>query len=83
MAAVLGARLLAVVLTGRGEDGAVGAQVVTRYGGRNLVQDEASSQAYSMPAAALEADSPGTPIALDDLAAAICTHTRSSTPAHD
>jgi two-component system chemotaxis response regulator CheB len=71
MAAVLGQRLVAVVLTGTGDDGAVGVQVVSRYGGRTFVQDEATSQAYAMPAAALGADSPGAPIALDDLAGVI------------
>jgi two-component system chemotaxis response regulator CheB len=71
MAAVLGPRLLAVVLTGTGDDGAVGVQVVARYGGRTLVQDEATSKAYGMPAAARSADSPGAPIALDDLAGVI------------
>jgi two-component system chemotaxis response regulator CheB len=71
MAAVLGERLLAVVLTGNGDDGAVGVQVVARYGGHTLVQDEATSQAYAMPAAALDADSPHGPVALDDLPAAI------------
>lgn len=33
MAAVLGSRLLAVVLTGTGDDGAIGVQVVSRHGG--------------------------------------------------
>jgi two-component system chemotaxis response regulator CheB len=68
MAAVLGPRLLAVVLSGTGDDGAVGAQVVTRYGGRTLVQDEESSQAYGMPAATVASDSPGLPVPLDELA---------------
>jgi two-component system chemotaxis response regulator CheB len=71
MAAALGPRLLAVVLTGTGEDGAVGVQVVRRYGGRTLVQDEATSRAYAMPAAAIFAGSLDPPIGLDDLAAAI------------
>jgi two-component system, chemotaxis family, protein-glutamate methylesterase/glutaminase len=35
MAALLGPRLLAAVLTGNGADGAVGAQAVSRYGGRS------------------------------------------------
>jgi len=68
MAAVLGARLLAVVLSGNGDDGAVGVQVVARYGGRILVQDEATSRAYAMPAAALAAGGSAAPVALDDLA---------------
>jgi two-component system chemotaxis response regulator CheB len=71
MAAVLGSRLLAVVLTGVGDDGAVGAQVVARYGGRTLVQDEASSQAYGMPSATVAADSPDAPLPLDGLAQVI------------
>jgi two-component system chemotaxis response regulator CheB len=70
MAAVLGSRLLAVVLTGRGEDGAVGAQVVIRYGGRVLVRDEATCRAYAMPAA-YDPASPASPVALDDIGAAI------------
>jgi two-component system chemotaxis response regulator CheB len=73
MAAILGPRLLAVVLTGTGDDGSVGVEVVTRYGGRTLVQDEATSQSYAMPAAAIAADSRDAPIGLDDLAAAITT----------
>lgn len=74
MAALLGSRLLAVVLTGNGADGAVGAQVVSRYGGRTLVQDEHSSQSYGMPGATAAADSPGPPVALEDLARVITEH---------
>jgi two-component system chemotaxis response regulator CheB len=80
MAAVLGERLLAVVLTGKGDDGAIGVQVVHRYGGRTLVQDETTSQAYAMPAAALAADSPDPPIPLDDLAGVITTIVDRMTP---
>jgi two-component system chemotaxis response regulator CheB len=71
MAAVLGERLTAVVLTGAGEDGAVGAQVVSRYGGRILVQDEATSQAYGMPSASLAAEALDAPVGLDELPAVI------------
>lgn len=80
MAAVLGPRLLAVVLTGTGDDGAVGAQVVTRYGGRTLVQDEQSSQAYGMPAATVASDSPGPPVPLDHLADVILRAVTSPVP---
>ena len=59
------------MLTGRGDDGAVGAQVITRYGGRTLVQDDASAQANGMPAATVAAVSPGAPVPLDELAAVI------------
>jgi len=71
MAAELGDRLLAVVLTGAGDDGAVGVQAVTRYGGRTLVQDETTARAYDMPRAAQAAASPAPAVALDDMAAAI------------
>ncbi len=39
----LGARTLAVVLTGMGSDGVLGAQIVRQRGGRIIVQDEATS----------------------------------------
>jgi two-component system chemotaxis response regulator CheB len=80
MAAVLGPRLLAVVLTGSGDDGAVGAQVVTRYGGRTLVQDEHTSQAYGMPAATVASDSPGPPVPLHQLADVILRIVNSPMP---
>ena len=41
--------LLAVMLTGMGEDGTEGARTVVKAGGRVLVQDEASSVAWDMP----------------------------------
>lgn len=80
MAALLGPRLLAVILTGKGEDGAVGAQVVARYGGRTMVQDEATAVAYAMPAATVAADTPQAPVALNDLAAAITANLRPGNP---
>ena len=52
-AATYGPRTLAVVLTGRLSDGAVGVRAVKRAGGRVLVQDQATSRAFGMPAAAL------------------------------
>lgn len=73
MAAILGGRLIAVVLTGAGDDGAVGTQVVTRYSGRILVQDEASARAYGMPSASVSVDSPDRPIPLTELADVITT----------
>jgi two-component system chemotaxis response regulator CheB len=82
MAAVLGPRLLAVVLTGNGEDGAVGVQVVNRYGGRILVQNQATSRAYAMPAAALDPASLDAPVALDDLAAVIAALIRVAARRH-
>lgn len=46
-----GSELLGVVLTGMGEDGRRGCEVICRAGGRILVQDERSSVVWGMPGA--------------------------------
>ena len=48
-AAAFGSRLLAVVLTGMGQDGRRGCATVVAAGGRVAVQDEASSVVWGMP----------------------------------
>ncbi|HVH33420.1 MAG TPA: chemotaxis protein CheB [Tahibacter sp.] len=52
-AAVYGPRLLAVLLTGAGSDGASGLQAVQRAGGMTVVQQPASARMPQMPEAAL------------------------------
>jgi two-component system, chemotaxis family, protein-glutamate methylesterase/glutaminase len=52
-AAAFGPRVLAVVLTGRQSDGALGVRAVRRAGGRVLVQDPDDAEAPGMPSAAL------------------------------
>lgn len=51
-AEVYGNRLLAVVLTGMGHDGAEGCALAAKAGGRFVVQDEATSAVWGMPGAA-------------------------------
>ncbi len=54
-AAAYGGRVLAVVLTGMGSDGAQGAVVLKRAGGRVVVQDEGSSVVWGMPGSTVAA----------------------------
>lgn len=54
-AAVYGAGVLAVVLTGMGSDGMSGARIIRECGGIVLAQDEASSVVWGMPGAVIMA----------------------------
>ena len=49
VAAIYGGHTLAVVLTGMGQDGLRGSEVIHERGGEILVQDEASSVVWGMP----------------------------------
>jgi two-component system, chemotaxis family, protein-glutamate methylesterase/glutaminase len=53
VAGVYGKRVIAVILSGYGHDGAEGARAVGRAGGIVLVQDEVTAQTFGMPAAAI------------------------------
>jgi two-component system, chemotaxis family, protein-glutamate methylesterase/glutaminase len=55
IAGSFGPRSIAVVLTGTGHDGAKGAQAVKQAGGIVIVQDEATSEFFGMPGAAIKA----------------------------
>ncbi|MFY9855303.1 MAG: chemotaxis response regulator protein-glutamate methylesterase, partial [Terracidiphilus sp.] len=54
-AAVYGAGVLAVVLTGMGTDGMLGARLIRENGGSVLAQDQASSAVWGMPGAVANA----------------------------
>jgi two-component system chemotaxis response regulator CheB len=49
VAQVYGASALAVVMTGMGSDGVIGAQAIREKGGEVIIQDEASAVVWGMP----------------------------------
>lgn len=53
-----GNRVVGVVLSGDGSDGAAGLVAIKAHGGRALVEDPRDAPSPSMPAAAMAADSP-------------------------
>jgi len=61
----------AVVLSGTGIDGAAGAAAVKRAGGRVLAQDEATSQYFGMPGAAILAGGVDEVLPLGEIAPAV------------
>ncbi len=58
-----GASLLAVILTGMGQDGLLGCRAVAEAGGTVLAQDEASSVVWGMPGAVARAGLAQPPLA--------------------
>lgn len=76
LARMYGAGVLAVVLTGMGDDGGGGALQVARAGGRVIVQDEASSVVWGMPGSVVDAGVPCAVLPLPHIAAhvaALCS----------
>lgn len=71
LAEVYGERALVVVLTGTGQDGAAGVRAVKAAGGTVFVQDEASSEHFGMPRAAIQSASVDRILPLEEIAAAI------------
>ena len=66
--AVFGAGVLAVIMTGGGDDGIAGLHAVKKAGGHVWVQDERSSVIFGMPAKAIEAGLAELAIPLDAIA---------------
>ena len=77
---VFGADLLAVVLTGMGNDGCGGSEAVVASGGTVLVQDEVSSVVWGMPGAVAKAGFAHQVLPLDDVNAAIFAAVQRSRP---
>jgi len=73
VAAAYGERSIAVVLTGTGHDGALGVTAIKQRGGTVVAQDEASSEFFGMPSAAIKTGSVDFILALDDIAPTLVT----------
>ena len=68
VATCCGEHAVAVVLTGTGSDGSLGVRGVKKMGGTVIAQDEATSQFFGMPGAAIATGSVDFVLALDEIA---------------
>ena len=73
IAETAGARAIGVILTGMGEDGAVGLAAMHAAGAHTIGQDAATSAVYGMPRAAFRLGAVDRVLALPDIALAILT----------
>lgn len=71
VAQAFGARVVGVVLTGMGRDGATGLAAIKAAGGRTVAQDKHSSTVYGMPKAAADLGVVDEVVALDRVAEAV------------
>jgi len=71
LAPLYGPRLLAVLLTGMGRDGARGLKLTQDRGGQTLAEDETTCVVYGMPKAAADMGAVGCLLPLPALAPAI------------
>jgi len=71
VAAYGGALSIGVVLTGMGNDGALGAKAIKKAGGHVIAQDEATSVIFGMPAEAIKLQVVDQVLGLDDIYSAI------------
>lgn len=78
-ATALGERVLGVLLTGMGRDGAAGLRKLRDKGGRTIGQDEPTSVVWGMPAAAQALGAVESELPLPEIAAAIVAAVRGQT----
>jgi len=71
LAGEYGGRCLAIVLSGTGIDGAAGAAAIKHAGGTVLAQDEATSEHFGMPGAAILAGGVDEVLPVDQIARAV------------
>src|SRR5438445_8593303 len=76
VAEVYGPHVLAVVMTGMGQDGLRGCKCIDEAGGHVLVQDEASSVVWGMPGFVAQAGFADRVLPLDQLGPEILSRTR-------
>jgi len=75
-ASIYGPRLLGIVLTGMGSDGAKGAMSISRAGGQIIAQDQATSLIWGMPGAVVRAGLAKKIVALGDVYQELYEHCR-------
>ncbi len=68
MARTYGASMLALILTGMGDDGVIGLRAVRRAGGQVIAQNQATSVVFGMPGAAVAAGVVSQVLSLDAIA---------------
>jgi two-component system chemotaxis response regulator CheB len=71
VAAAYGQRAIAVVLTGTGKDGSMGVTAIKQRGGTVIAQDEASSEFFGMPSAAIRTGAVDFVLSLEEMPPAL------------